>query len=171
MMSMIVLDWKQADLLKRPVFGTQYDGVGWSDWERSVMLVVILQFGSSAFVMALISVTHLGPALFVYYPVFAVAAAFIIKIRGWLDSVGIDPDGRFGRGLVMATNSFVAVISLQTLIASMIRVYSGSMSANGYIAVVSDDFHSRHFSTWSECHLSQGWGAFSDQDFLNLFIR
>lgn len=171
MMSMIIWDWKQAKLLKRPVFGTQWDGLGWSDWERSVMLVGILQFGSSAFIMAIITITHVMPGLLLYYPVFALAAAFIIKVRAWLSFCGVDPDSRFGRGLVMASNSFVAVAAFQTLITSMIRVYAGELSQHGYLAPPRDDFESRHLETWYECHLSQGWGAFHDQDFLNLFVR
>lgn len=171
MMSMIIWDWKQAKLLKRPVFGQMVDGRGWSDLQRAVLLVFILQLGSSAFVMAVVLVTHVMPALFLYYPVFALAAAFIIKVRSWLNFLGINPDGRLGRGLVMASNSFVAVTAFQTLITSMIRVYAGELSENGYLVPIRDDFESRHLSIWFECHLSQGWGAFKDQDFLNLFVR
>jgi len=171
MMSMIIWDWLLAKLLKRPVFGTEWDGKGWSDWERALMLIVILQFGSSAFVMAVIMVTHVLPALVLYYPVFLGAAAFVVKVRQWLKFVGVDPDGRLGRGLVMASNSFVVVAAFQTLITSIIRVYAGALSQHSYFEPIVDDISSRRIQTWYECHLSQGLGAFKDQDFLNLFIR
>lgn len=171
MMSMIVWDWLLAHLLKRPVFGTEYDGQGWRDYHRAVLLVVILQFGSSAFVMTVIMVTHVIPALLFYYPVFLMAAGFIIKIRAWLQVLGIDPDGRAGRGLVMASNSFVAVASFQSLITSMIRVYQGTVSRHGYLTPLKDDMASRNLQIWYECHLRAGLGAFRDQDFLNLFVR
>jgi len=168
MMTMIIWDWYEAKLLKRPVFG--WDGKGYSDWERALMLVVILQFGSSAFVMAVITLTHVMPAFVLFFWIFLFAAAFVIKIRTWLRFINLDPDGRFGRGLVMASNSFVAVTALQTLITGMVRVYVGVMSA-GYLTPVLDDVQSRHLATWYECHLNEGWGAFHDQDFLNLFVR
>lgn len=171
MMSMIVWDWYETKLLKRPIFGSEYDGKGYADWMRVLILVVILQFGSSLFIMGIITVTHLLPALVLYYWVFLLAAGFIIKIRAWLKSCGIDPDGRLGRGLVMASNSFVASSGLQMLITAMIRVYSGQLHRFGYMAPIKSDIHSRHLSTFYECHLSQGWGAFHDQDFLNLFVR
>jgi len=171
MMSMIIWDWLLAKLLKRPVFGTHIDGKGWSDWERALMLIVILQFGSSAFVMALVTVTHVIPALVLYHPVFLAAAAFVVKVRQWLKFVGVDPDGRLGRGLVMAGNSFVVVSACQSMITSMIRVYAGQLSRQGYLMPLWDDISSRRLSTWYECHLSQGTLAFRDQDFLNLFVR
>lgn len=171
MMSMIIWDWYELKLLKRAVFGHDWDGKGYSDWHRALVLVVILQFGSSMFIMAVITVTHLVPALILYYWVFLFAASFIIKIRSLLGLVGIDPEGRVGRGLVMASNSFVAVAGLQMLITAMIRVYSGQMSKFGYLMPIYDDVNSRHLQTWFDCHLSQGWGAFHDQDFLNLFVR
>merc|ERR1712226_131761 len=101
MMSMIVWDWYESKLLKRPVFGPEYDGVGYADWQRVIFLVLILQFGSSLFIMGIITVTHLMPALILYYWVFLLSAGFIIKIRGWLKLMSIDPDGRLGRGFVM----------------------------------------------------------------------
>mmetsp|Transcript_15150 Transcript_15150/g.25935 ORF Transcript_15150/g.25935 Transcript_15150/m.25935 type:complete len:122 (+) Transcript_15150:2-367(+) len=121
--------------------------------------------------MAVVTVTHLLPSLVIYYWVFLLATAFIIKSRSWLSLISIDPDGRLGRGLVMASNSFVAIAGLQTLITSMIRVYAGQMNKFGYLSPVQDDMGSRRLKTWYECHLSQGWGAFHDQDFLNLFVR
>jgi hypothetical protein len=171
MMSMIVWDWWRARLLRRPVFGEHADGPGWSDWQRAVLLVVILQFGSSAFIMAVIVITHVFPALILYYPVFALAGAFIIKFGDSLRFIGIDAESRFGRGLVMASNSFVAVAAFQILITSMIRSYSGELFENGYWMPLDDDIKSRHLSIWYECHLRNGWGAFHDQDFLNLFVR
>eukprot|EP00927_Polykrikos_kofoidii_P023594 TRINITY_DN21685_c0_g1_i1.p1 TRINITY_DN21685_c0_g1~~TRINITY_DN21685_c0_g1_i1.p1 ORF type:complete len:362 (+),score=48.88 TRINITY_DN21685_c0_g1_i1:132-1217(+) len=170
MMTMIVWDWYEAKLLKRPVFGPTVDGKGFSDTERAAVLVIILQFGSSAFVMALVVLTHLAPAFIIFVWIFLIAAAFIIKIRAWLRVIGIDSDGRFGRGFVMASNSFVAVAALQTLITAMVRVYVGVM-ARGYTMPIWDDINSRDLATWYECHLSQGWAAFHDQDFLNLFVR
>merc|ERR1712138_220588 len=113
--------------------------------------------GSSLFIMGAIMATHLIPALIVYYWVFLLSAAFIIKIRTWLRLVNVDPDGRAGRGLVMASNSFVAVAGLQMLITGMIRVYSGQLSTFGYMAPIKGDIASRHFATWYECHLSRGW--------------
>lgn len=171
MMSMIVWDWLLAQLLKRPVFGAEYDGQGWRDYHRAALLIVILQFGSSAFVMSVIMVTHVVPALILYYPVFLLAGAFIIKIRSWLRALGIDPESRAGRGLVMASNSFVAVGAFQCMVSSMIRVYSGTMSTHGYFTPLKDDFCSRSLQIWYECHLRDGLGAFRDQDFLNLFVR
>lgn len=170
MMTMIVWDWYEAKLLKRPVLGPTIDGKGWTDTQRAAGLVVLLQFGSSAFVMAIITVTHLMPAFIAYVWIFLCAAAFVIKIRSWLQIVGVDPDTRFGRGLVMASNSFVAVAALQTLITAMVRAYVGVM-AHGYSMPIRDDVNSRDLKTWYECHLKQGWGAFHDQDFLNLFVR
>mmetsp|Transcript_123495 Transcript_123495/g.394990 ORF Transcript_123495/g.394990 Transcript_123495/m.394990 type:complete len:192 (+) Transcript_123495:804-1379(+) len=171
MMSMIIWDWLLAKLLKRPVFGTELDGKGWSDWERALLLVFILQFGSSAFVMAIVTVTHIVPGCVLYYPVFLLAAAFVVKLRQWLKFCGVDPDGRLGRGLVMASNSFVVVAAFQTLITSMIRVYSGALSRHSYWQPITDDMASRRIETWYECHLSRGFGALQDQDFLNLFVR
>lgn len=171
MMSMIVWDWLLAKLLKRPVFGISVDGKGWSDWERALLLIVILQFGSSVFVMAIICVTHVLPALVLYYPVFLAAAAFIVQARQLVKLFGVDPEGRVGRGLVMASNSFVAVAAFQTLITSMIRVYSGALSHHSWWTPIADDILSRRIETWYECHLRQGLGAFHDQDFLNLFVR
>merc|ERR1711907_532572 len=75
MMSMIVWDWYETKLLKRPIFGSEFDGKGVSDGERAGLLVLILQFGSSMFIMALITLTHLAPALIVYYWVFLISAA------------------------------------------------------------------------------------------------
>jgi len=89
MMSMIVWDWFNAQLLKRPIFGMDWDGKGCSDRERACLLVVILQFGSSAFIMAIVAVTHVVPSLIVYYWVFLLASGFIIKIRSWLRFLGI----------------------------------------------------------------------------------
>lgn len=171
MMSMIVWDWLLAKLLKRPVFGNHIDGKGWADWERALMLIFILQFGSSIFFMAVIMVTHVLPALVLYYPVFLAAAAYIVKVRQWLVFIGVEPDSRAGRGFVMASNSFVAVSAFQTMITSMIRVYAGELSRHGYFVPMFDDIASRHLSTWYECHLSMGVAAFHDQDFLNLFVR
>lgn len=182
MMSMIIQDWFMAKLLKRPVFGIvsfgdrfsyEIDGKGWADWHRAWLLVLILQFGSSSFIMAIISVTHLIPAMVLYYPVFLLAAAFVIKIREWLALLGVDPTGRVGRGLVMATNSFVVVAAFQAMITGMVRVYAGQMSGGlvSYLVPLRNDVASRHLDIWYDCHLSQGWGAFHDQDFLNLFVR
>ncbi|CAE8625859.1 unnamed protein product [Polarella glacialis] len=171
MMSMIVWDWLTAELLKRPVFGAEWDGQGWRDYHRALLLVIILQFGSSAFIMVLIMVTHVIPGMILYYPVFLLAAGFIIKMRASLTLVGIDPESRSGRGLVMATNSFVAVASFQAMITSMIRVYSGSLLRHSYFTPLRDDFASRKLAVWYECHLMQGFAAFHDQDFLNLFVR
>lgn len=170
MMSMIVWDWYNAKLLKRPIFGA-FDATDYADYERAFLLIGILQFGSSAFVMAVVTLTHVIPGLILYHPVFLLTSAFIIKVRSWLDVVGLDPDGRVGRGLVMASNSFVAVAGCQIMITSMVRVYEGALDEDGYVAPIFDDFESRDMSTWYECHLRQGWGAFSDQDFLNLFVR
>lgn len=171
MMSMIVWDWYEAHLLKRPVFGKEYDGKGWSDTERAFLLVVILQFGSSAFVMAIVVTTHLVPAMLIYYWVFLFTAAFIIKSRQWIAMCGIDPEGRFGRGLVMASNSFAAIVGNQILITAMIRVFAGQWSRYGYMVPIKDDRDSRHYESYYACHLSKGWGAFHDQDFMNLFVR
>lgn len=170
MMSMIVWDWYEAKLLKRPVFSPDLDGKGFSDSERAMLLVCILQFGSSACVMAVILLSHLLPALLFYHWIFLLVAAFVIKVRSWL-SFFVDPDSRVGRGLVMASNSFVAIVGLQIMITSMVRVYEGVQSTSGYFAPILDDVASRDIETWYECHLSAGWGAFSDQDFLNLFVR
>ncbi|CAE8594378.1 unnamed protein product [Polarella glacialis] len=63
MMSMIVWDWLTAELLKRPVFGAAWDGQGWRDYHRALLLIIILQFGSSAFIMVLIMVTHVIPGM------------------------------------------------------------------------------------------------------------
>eukprot|EP00438_Fugacium_kawagutii_P017170 Skav229161 [mRNA] locus=scaffold1381:177695:185693:+ [translate_table: standard] len=98
MMSMIIWDWLLARLLGRPIFGGEYDGQGWRDWHRALLLVVIMQFGSSVFVMMLVTLTHAIPALLIYYPVFLIASAFIIKFRSWLETLGVNPDGRAGRG-------------------------------------------------------------------------
>jgi len=171
MMTMIIWDWYEAKLLKRPVFGAKWDGKGFSDDQRALLLVFILQFGSSAFVMGIVILTHVLTACVLFPWVCMCGAAFIIKIRGWLRLVNIDPDGRFGRGLVMASNSFVAVAALQTLITSMVRVYLGGWSG-GYFHPIRDDMASRNIHTWYECHLSAGvMEAFKDQDFLNLFVR
>lgn len=169
MMSMIIWDWLLARLLGRPVFGAEYDGQGWRDWHRALLLVVIMQFGSSVFVMMLVTLTHAIPALLIYYPVFLIASAFIIKFRSWLESLGVNPDGRAGRGLVMASNSFVAVVSIQTMIASIIRVYFGAWKM-GYLAPLRDDVDSRSSRVFYECHLRAG-SAFKDPDFVNLFLR
>lgn len=40
-----------------------------------------------------------------------------LSLCSWLESLGVNPDGRAGRGLVMASNSFAAVVSIQTMIA------------------------------------------------------
>mmetsp|Transcript_108371 Transcript_108371/g.312220 ORF Transcript_108371/g.312220 Transcript_108371/m.312220 type:complete len:169 (-) Transcript_108371:178-684(-) len=168
---MIIWDWLLAKLLKRPVFGTHLDGKGWADYERALLLVVILQFGSSVFIMAVITVTHVLPALILYHPVFLAAAAFVVQVRQWLKCIGVDADGRLGRGLIMASNSFVVVCACQTMITAVIRVYSGGLMKQGYLVPLLDDVASRHLSTWYECHLSQGVAAFHDQDFLNLFVR
>lgn len=178
MMTMIIWDWYEAKLLKRPVSGSPMlgipvmDGKGWSDDERASLLVVILQFGSSAGIFGVILVTHLLPGLALFFWIFLFAAGFIIKIRGWLEAFGIEPDGRFGRGFVMACNSFVAVVALQTMITGMVRVYAGVWSKGGYFTPVMDDLSSRHLTTWYECHLLRGFkAALRDQDFLNLFVR
>jgi len=115
--------------------------------------------------------THLVPSLFVYYWVFILVAAFVIKSRQWLKLIGIDPEGRFGRGLIMASNSFAAIVGNQMLITAMIRVFAGQWATHGYMIPIQDDKDSRHYDTYYACHLSKGWGAFHDQDFLNLFIR
>lgn len=161
MMSMIIWDWLLARLLGRPVFGAEYDGQGWRDWHRAVLLIIIMQFGSSVFVMMVVTLTHAIPALIIYYPVFLLAAAFIIKFRSWLELLGLNPDGRAGRGLVMASNSFVAVVSIQTMIASIIRVYFGDAWSQGYLAPLKDDVASRSSKTFYECHLRAGMGVCS----------
>merc|ERR1712098_559320 len=96
------------------------------------------------------------PALIVYYWVFLASAAFILKSRTWLALVGLDPEGRIGRGLIMATNSFVGVSGLQMLITAMIRVYAGQLATHGYMSPIKGDVASRHFATWYECHLRKG---------------
>merc|ERR1711957_912927 len=115
----------------------------------------------------------LVPGLLLYHPIFLLTAAFVIKVRGWLAMIGgpLDPEGRLGRGLVMASNSFVAITGLQVAITSMIRVYEGALSEHGYLVPIFDDLESRDMATYYECHLSRGLGAFHDQDFLNLFVR
>lgn len=171
MMSMIVWDWYEAAYLKRAVFGNDTDGKHFSDDQRAMILVVILQFGSSAFVMALVMITHLMPALALYAWVYLITAFFIINVRSWLRWAGVDPNSPLGRGLVMAGNSFVAVTALQTLITSMTRIYVGGFAMDRYLEPIMDDMSSRSLRTWYQCHLSQGLGAFHDQDFLNLFVR
>lgn len=173
MMSMIVWDWYDAQLLKRPVFGQKRDGRGWSDVERAILLVIIFQFASSAFVMVIIIVTHLVPAVFFYYWIFLIMGCLIVKSRVWVKRyLGLDPDGRFARGLILASNSFMAVVGLQSMMTSMVRVYAGQWIEHGYMIPVKDDYWSRRFVTWYQCHVShKGFEAFQDQDFSNLFIR
>eukprot|EP00933_Yihiella_yeosuensis_P022762 TRINITY_DN17856_c0_g5_i2.p1 TRINITY_DN17856_c0_g5~~TRINITY_DN17856_c0_g5_i2.p1 ORF type:complete len:194 (+),score=8.86 TRINITY_DN17856_c0_g5_i2:130-711(+) len=171
MLGMIIWDWQLAELLKRPVFGVEYDGMGWRDTHRASLLIGILLLGSSACLIVVIFLTHILPGVLVYYPLFLLCSGFIVKIRQLLTEAGVDPESRTGRGVVMAANSFVAVVAFQLITTSMIRVYVGTMSRHGYLRPISDDIESRSLTTWYECHLKQGLAAFYDQDFLNLFLR
>merc|ERR1719462_76688 len=99
MMSQIVWDWYDARLLKHPVIGRWADGKGWTDEERAVLLVVIFQFLSSLGVFAVICFTHVLPGMVVYYWIFLLGAAGIVKSRSWVALLGFNPEGRFGRAM------------------------------------------------------------------------
>lgn len=172
MMSQIVWDWYKAKLLKFPVLPYQYDGKGWTDEHRGRMLVIIFQFLSSLGVFGVIVCTHVLPGGFVYHWIFLIVAAGLVKSRSWVAMLGMDPDGRFGRALVMGTNSFMSCTGTQLLVTCMVRVYAGEWRS-GYLGPLKNDFLSRRLSVWYSCHLEKGfsWQMFLDQDFINLFVR
>jgi len=172
MMSQVVWDWYDAKLLKDPTIG--FDGKGWHDEHRAILLVIIFQFSSSLFVFGLIFVSHLLPALLIYHWIFLLVAAGLVKSRGWVATLGLDPaESRLGRAIVMGTNSFLSCMGIQVLVTSMVRVYAGEWSA-GYMTPLTNDYASRRFDVWYACHLGRaGWTMklFKDQDFINLFLR
>lgn len=172
MMSQVVWDWYDAKLLKDPTIF--FDGKGWHDEHRAILLVIIFQFSSSLFVFGLIFVSHLLPALLIYHWIFLLVAAGLVKSRGWVAALGLDPtESRLGRAIVMGTNSFLSCMGIQVLVTSMVRVYAGEWSA-GYMTPLSNDYASRRFDVWYACHLGRaGWTMklFKDQDFINLFLR
>eukprot|EP00928_Gymnodinium_smaydae_P057635 TRINITY_DN40855_c0_g1_i1.p1 TRINITY_DN40855_c0_g1~~TRINITY_DN40855_c0_g1_i1.p1 ORF type:complete len:508 (+),score=72.16 TRINITY_DN40855_c0_g1_i1:56-1579(+) len=172
MMSQIVWDWYDARLLKFPVLPYYADGKGWTEEERAALLVLIFQFLSSLGVFGVITLTHILPALFTYYWIFLLVAAGLVKSRAWVSAVGLDPEGRFGRALVMGTNSFISCTGVQLLVTLMVRVYAGEWKA-GYFGPLRNDFLSRRPEVWFACHLGKGVSTrlLRDQDFINLFVR
>lgn len=193
MMSMIVWDYYKAKLLKNPVlpkFGIPtyydraagkwrwrqqsdpFDGKGWTETQRAVLLVVICQFLSSLGIFGVVCVTHLIPGLFCYHWIFLLVAAVLVKSQSWVGLLGLDAEGNFARALVMGVNSFVLAMGIQFLVTCMVRVYAGEWSG-GYLRPLTNGFLTRRLEVWVACHLSQGFSKdlFSDQDFINLFIR
>merc|ERR1712048_1411755 len=79
MMFQIVLDWYNARLLKYYVLADFIDGGRrWKEESRAALLILIFQFLSSMGVFAVVCVTHLLPALFLYYWLFlGVCAVFV----------------------------------------------------------------------------------------------
>jgi len=172
MMSQVVWDWYDAGLLKYSVLPNQLDGKGWTDEMRAGVLVAIFQFASSMGVFAVISVTHLVPALVVYHWIFLAVAAGLVKSRTWVGMLGLDPESRSGRALVMGTNSFLSCMGIQILVTVMVRVYAGEWKG-GYFTPLRNDFLARRLDVWYACHLGKGISVdiLWDQDFINLFIR
>jgi len=172
MMSMITYDWFKSKLLKFSVLPYHLDGKGWTEEGRAAMLVSIFQFLSSMGAFAVITITHIIPAFFAYYWIFLLVAAGLVKSRSWVAMVGLDPEGRFGRALVMGTNSFISCTGIQFLVTGMVRVYAGEWKA-GYLAPLRNDFLSRRLTVWYACHLGDGVSVnlVWDQDFINLFVR
>lgn len=170
MMSQIVWDWHQTHLLKYAVL--LFDGKGWTEGARASLLVLIFQFMSSLGIFGVISITHLLPALFVYHWIFLIVATVLVKSRMWVAQLGLDPEGRNGRALVMGTNSFMSCMGIQMLVTCMVRAYAGEWRG-GYLAPLRNDFLSRRLDVWYACHLGKGISAklFLDQDFINLFLR
>jgi len=174
MMSQIVWDWYEVKLLKYPTVHATVDGKGWTDEKRALLLVIIFQFMSSLMVFGCIAITHLIPALIVYYWIFLLISAGLVKSRTWVANIGFDPaESRFGRALVMGTNSFMSCMGIQVLVTSMVRVYAGEWES-GYLVPLTNDFLSRRVDVWYACHLGKvGFSTklFKDQDFINLFLR
>lgn len=172
MMSQVVWDWYDAGLLKYSILPWQIDAKGWTDEMRAFLLVMIFQFASSMGIFGVISVTHLIPALIVYHWIFMAVAAGLVKSRTWVAAIGLDPESRSGRALVMGTNSFLSCMGIQILVTSMVRVYAGEWNG-GYFVPLKNDFLSRRLEVWYTCHLGKGisFDIFWDQDFVNLFIR
>jgi len=123
-------------------------------------------------ILGVISITHLLPALFVYHWIFLIVATVLVKSRMWVAQLGLDPEGRNGRALVMGTNSFMSCMGIQMLVTCMVRAYAGEWRG-GYLAPLRNDFLSRRLDVWYSCHLGKGISAklFLDQDFINLFLR
>lgn len=169
MMSQIVWDWYEARLLKYPVIHKDLDGKGWTDEQRGILLIIIFQFGSSLGVFGIISITHIVPAFLCYYWLFLGLAAGVVQSRSWVQKLGVDPEGRFGRAMVMGVNSFISGMGIQLLVTSMVRVYAGQWKS-GYLVPLKNDFWSRKIEIWYQCHLSRGIKN-ADQDFYNLFVR
>eukprot|EP00927_Polykrikos_kofoidii_P003552 TRINITY_DN11423_c0_g1_i1.p1 TRINITY_DN11423_c0_g1~~TRINITY_DN11423_c0_g1_i1.p1 ORF type:complete len:556 (+),score=69.73 TRINITY_DN11423_c0_g1_i1:151-1818(+) len=172
MMSQIVWDWYEARLLKFAVLPMQLDGKGWTEEGRAALLVLIFQFMSSLGVFGVISLTHIIPALIMYYWIFLLVAAGLVKSRLWVAQLGLNPEGRFGRALVMGTNSFISCTGIQLLVISMVRAYAGEWKG-GYFVPLKSDFLSRRLSVWYSCHAKKGFSVklLRDQDFINLFVR
>eukprot|EP00416_Gambierdiscus_australes_P026242 CAMPEP_0171064290 /NCGR_PEP_ID=MMETSP0766_2-20121228/6189_1 /TAXON_ID=439317 /ORGANISM="Gambierdiscus australes, Strain CAWD 149" /LENGTH=477 /DNA_ID=CAMNT_0011520307 /DNA_START=61 /DNA_END=1494 /DNA_ORIENTATION=+ len=174
MMFQIVWDWYNARLLKYPVLPNHVDhGSRWTEERRAALLVVIFQFMSSLGVFGVICITHLFAALFVYYWIFMVVCAVFVKSRSWVRFLRLDPESRFGRALVMGTNSFMSCMGIQVLVTSMVRVYAGEWRG-GYLAPLRNDFLSRRLDVWYSCHLGKNISTvemLQDQDFINLFLR
>lgn len=174
MMFQIVWDWYTARLLKYPVLPYHIDhGSRWTEERRAALLVVIFQFMSSLGVFGVICLTHLFPALVVYYWIFMVVCTVFVKSRAWVATIGLNPESRFGRALVMGTNSFMSCMGIQVLVTSMVRVYAGEWQG-GYLGPLRNDFLSRRLDVWYSCHLGKGVSTIEmlqDQDFINLFIR
>eukprot|EP00439_Symbiodinium_sp_Y106_P071056 s4909_g12.t1 len=57
---------------------------------------------------------------------------FVISSRLWIAALGLDPESRFGRALVMGTNSFMSCMGIQVLVTCMVRTYAGEWSS-GYL--------------------------------------
>eukprot|EP00913_Durusdinium_trenchii_P033305 g31180.t1 len=161
MMSQVVWDWYEVRLLKMPVLPYQMDGKGWTDEMRAGLLVCIFQFLSSLGVFFVISVTHL---------IFWAVAAGLVKSRVWISSLNFDPESRFGRALVVGTNSFLSVMGIQVLVTCMVRTYAGEWSS-GYLTPLWNDFLVRRLRVWYTCHLRHATfqEMVLDQDFINLF--
>lgn len=172
MMSQVVWDWYEARLLKFPVLPCQIDGKGWTDEMRAGLLVCIFQFMSSLGIFIIISITHLLPALVLYYWIFLAVAAGLVKSRQWVGELGLDPESRFGRALVMGTNSFMSCMGIQVLVTCMVRTYAGEWSS-GYFGPLKNDFLVRRLDVWYACHLGHGVSKkmLMDQDFINLWVR
>jgi hypothetical protein len=174
MMSQIVWDWYEVKLLRSPAVHEWVDGKGWHDEHRAILLVIIFQFMSSLLVFGVVIITHLLPALFLYAWIYLLVAAGLVKSRTWIGNLGVDPEGRVGRALIMGTNSFMSCMGIQVLVTSMVRVYAGELSA-GYFTPLTNDYSSRRLDVWYACHLGKAAGdssrLFKDQDFINLFLR
>jgi len=174
MMSMIVLDWYSASLLLKQVMW--FDGKGYSDEHRMVMLILIFQFCSSAGIFGFILFTHLVPGIICYFWLFFLIVGLITKFREHVPGLlRLDKRGSAARAIMMASDSFIACLGFQFLSTSMVRVYSGQWSS-GYLFPLYVDFKSRRADIWLHCHLGDPAKGitnlhFKDQDFLNLFAR